>query len=137
MITGFKVNKTFWIQVLLVILHSTQQNIIFQHYYQSYCDYLSKMGRMDEEQAVFEQLTLSDFKKCSSTALRTFNNSTIIMTNKSGKIRIVCCFCICRFLWWISCHFQTFPKSWKSLFEHFEGKNSISLACLSCGVFFP
>ena len=33
---------------------------------------------MDEEQAVFEQLTLSDFKKWSSTALRAFNNSTII-----------------------------------------------------------
>ena len=28
---------------------------------------------MDEEQAVFEQLTLSDFKKSSSTALNTFN----------------------------------------------------------------
>ena len=43
---------------------------------------------MDEEQAVFEQLTLSDFKKWSSTALRTFNNFTIIMTNNSGKLRI-------------------------------------------------
>ena len=52
-------------------LHSTKQNIIFQQYYQSYCDYLLKMGRMDEEQAVFEQLTLSDFKKWSSTALKT------------------------------------------------------------------
>ena len=29
--------------------HSTQQHIIFQHYYQSYCDYLLKMGRMDED----------------------------------------------------------------------------------------
>ena len=29
--TGFEVNKTFWILVLLVILHSTQQKIIFQH----------------------------------------------------------------------------------------------------------
>ena len=43
---------------------------------------------MDEEQAVFEQLTLSDFKKWSSTALKTFNNYTIIMTNNSYKIRI-------------------------------------------------
>ena len=50
--------------------HSTQQNIIFQHYDQTYCDYLLKMGRMDEEQAVFEQLTLSDFKKWSATALK-------------------------------------------------------------------
>ena len=43
---------------------------------------------MDEEQAVFEQLTLSDVKKWSSTALKTFNNYTIIMTNNSDKIRI-------------------------------------------------
>ena len=28
------------------------------------------MGRIDEEQAVFEQLTLSDFKKWSSTVLK-------------------------------------------------------------------
>ena len=44
---------------------------------------------MDEEQAVFKQLTLSDFKRWSSTALRTFNNYTIIMTNNSDKIRIL------------------------------------------------
>ena len=43
--------------------HSTQENIIFQHYYQPYCDYLLKMGPMDEEKAVFQQLTLGDFKK--------------------------------------------------------------------------
>ena len=43
---------------------------------------------MDEEQVVFEQLTLSDVKKWSSTALKTFNNYTIIMTNNSDKIRI-------------------------------------------------
>ena len=29
--------------------HSTQQNIIFQHDYQSYCNYLLKMGRMDKQ----------------------------------------------------------------------------------------
>ena len=45
------------------MLHSTQENNIFQHFSQSYFDYLSKMGRMDEEQAVFEQLTLSDFNQ--------------------------------------------------------------------------
>ena len=43
---------------------------------------------MDKEQAVFEQLTLSNFKKWSSTALKTFNNYTIIMTNNSDKIKI-------------------------------------------------
>ena len=46
------------------------------------------MGRMDEEQAIFEQLTLSNFKKWSSTALKTFNNYTKIMTNITDKIRI-------------------------------------------------
>ena len=39
---------------------------------------------MDEEQTIFEQLTLSDFKKLSSTPLKTFNNSN----NNSDKIRI-------------------------------------------------
>ena len=43
------------------------QNIIFQQYCQSYCDYLLKMGRMNQEQALFEQSTLSDFYKWSST----------------------------------------------------------------------
>ena len=36
-----------------MVLHSTQQNFIIQHYYQSYCNYLLKMGRMDKEHAVF------------------------------------------------------------------------------------
>ena len=45
------------------------------------------MGRMDKEQAVFKQFTLSDSKKWSSTALKTFNIYTI-MTNNSDKIRI-------------------------------------------------
>ena len=35
----------------------TQQNIIFQKSYPSYWDYLLKMGRMHEEEAVFEQIT--------------------------------------------------------------------------------
>ena len=43
------------------------------------------MGRMDKEQAVFEQLTLGDFKKWSSTVLQTFNNYARIMTNNSYK----------------------------------------------------
>ena len=46
------------------------------------------MGRMDKEQAVFEQLTLSNLNKWSSTALKTFSNYIIIMTNDSDKIRI-------------------------------------------------
>ena len=43
---------------------------------------------MNKEQAVFEQITLSDFKKWSSSALKTFNNYTITMTNNSDKIGI-------------------------------------------------
>ena len=46
---------------------------------------------MDGEQAVFELLILSDFKKWSSTVLKTLNNYTIIMTNNtnnSDKIRL-------------------------------------------------
>ena len=38
---------------------------------------------MDKDQAVFEQLTLSDFKKWNSTVLKTFNNYTITMTDNS------------------------------------------------------
>ena len=48
------------------------------------------MGRMDKEQAVFEQLTLSNFKKWSSTALKGFTNYTITMTNNRDKMRISC-----------------------------------------------
>ena len=54
-----------------------------------------RMNSMGEEQALFEQLTLSDFKVCSSTTLKTFNNYSIIMTNISSNIRISwlwCCF---------------------------------------------
>ena len=40
---------------------------------------------MDEEQAAFEELTLNDFNKWSSTALKTFNNHNIIITNNSDK----------------------------------------------------
>ena len=43
---------------------------------------------MDKEQAVFEQLTLRDFKKWNFSALKTFNNYTITMANNSDKIII-------------------------------------------------
>ena len=49
-----------------------QQNNNFQLYYQSFCDHLLKISRMDKEQAVFEQLALNDLTKWSSTALKTF-----------------------------------------------------------------
>ena len=31
----------------------TQQNTIFQQYYQSYCNYLLRIDTIDEEQAIF------------------------------------------------------------------------------------
>ena len=43
---------------------------------------------MNKEQVVFEKLTLGGFKKWSSTALKIFIKSNMIMTNNSGKIRI-------------------------------------------------
>ena len=36
---------------------------MFQQYYLLHCNYLLKMGRIDNEQTVFEQLTLSANKK--------------------------------------------------------------------------
>lgn len=47
-----------------------------------------KMNDVNEEQAVFELLTLSNFKMWSSTALRYFSNYSIIITNDSDNIRI-------------------------------------------------
>ena len=46
------------------------------------------MGHKDEEQAAFEFLTLNDFKKWSSTALKAFNNSTITIHHNCDKIKI-------------------------------------------------
>ena len=40
-----------------------------------------KMSIMNEEQAVFEQLTLSDFRMWSSKVLKAFNDYSITMTN--------------------------------------------------------
>ena len=71
-----------------MILHSTQKNSVFQHYYHSFCDYLSAMGGMDKQQAVFEQLILSDLKKRTCAALRTIDKSKTIITNNNDKLRI-------------------------------------------------
>ena len=43
---------------------------------------------MEKEQFIFEQLTLSNFKKWDSIALKTFNNYSTIMTSNRDKIRI-------------------------------------------------
>ena len=44
---------------------------------------------MVEEQAVFEQLTLNDFKMWKSTVLKTFNNYSITMSNIRRNLRIL------------------------------------------------
>ena len=88
-----KVNKTFWFLLVLVVnLHSTQQD----------CGYLLKMGRMDEEKAIFERT--ANFKwlqEVGSTALKIFKNYTLIMSNSSNNIRIssVWRYCLCCFFW--------------------------------------
>ena len=43
---------------------------------------------MDEEQAVFEQLTLGKFKICNSSALNSFNIYRKIMTNITNNTKI-------------------------------------------------
>ena len=42
---------------------------------------------MDKKQAVFEQLTLSDFKKLGFTVLKALYNYPVIMNNNSDNIR--------------------------------------------------
>ena len=72
--TGFKVNKTFWIT-----FHTAKHFRIL----------LPAITIIWINSMTVEQLTLSDFKKWSSTAWETFNNYTIIMANNSDKIRIL------------------------------------------------
>ena len=124
------------------MLCSTQQNLIFQHYYQSYHNYLLSLGRMDGEQAVFELLIISDFKKWSSTALKTLNNYTIIMTsntNNSDKIRLSWVWCLWVFsvaYFWVNS--TGCSGEFLIVFKHFQNlqnlvlniwrKNCISLA---------
>ena len=49
------------------------------------------MGRMDEEKSVFEQLTLRNCKKWTSTALKDLNNYIVIMTNNSDNMATYGC----------------------------------------------
>ena len=44
---------------------------------------------MNEEQDAIEELTLSDFKMWSSSALKIFNDCSIIMVNNSDSINIL------------------------------------------------
>ena len=43
------------------------------------------MGCLNKEQAVFEQLTISDLKEWRSLVLKNFNNYTTTMTSNSEK----------------------------------------------------
>ena len=78
------------------------------------------------EKAVFEQLTLGDFKMWSSTTLKAFNNYSIIMTNYSDSIRISCVWCcfVSVANYWVNlvgCSYESHV-----VFKYFEGlKNSI------------
>ena len=80
------------------------------------------MSRMDEETPVFEQLTLSNF-----TALKTFNNYNIIITNISRKNECGSGFFVANFRvnltgssreFYVA--FEHFEKFRKSHFEHFQ-----------------
>ena len=77
---------------------------------------------MDEETPVFEQLTLSNF-----TALKTFNNYNIIITNISRKNQCGSGFFVANFRvnltgssreFYVA--FEHFEKFRKSHFEHFQ-----------------
>ena len=91
--------------------------------------YQKCMGRMDEEQAVFEQLSLSNHKKWNSTALKAFNSSTIIMTSNSDKIRMSCVWCF-----WLYCCFwvNSTPCSgeFHAVFKHFQNLENLILNIL-------
>ena len=92
---------------------------------------------MDEGQTLFEHLTLSDFKKWSSAALNTFNNSIIIMTSNSDKIIISCVFVSVPYIQVNSTGssgkfqviFKHFQNQKKSYFQHFEGQIPFILPC--------
>ena len=47
---------------------------------------IKKMSYVDEEQAVLEWVTLSDFKRWSSTTFKTFDNYTIVKNNNTDNI---------------------------------------------------
>ena len=105
---NFKQNKPFWWQCSRRKLYVTvrevniarfKTNFYLQLYFQHnktvffntidiHIAIHKKLRRMTEEQAVFGQSALRDFKIRSSTALNTFNNFRIIMTNISNNIRI-------------------------------------------------
>ena len=92
---------------------------------------------MVEEQAVFEQLTLNDFKMWKSTVLKTFNNYSITMSNIRRNLRIL--MMVVLFPWLliselIQLMFLNILKISKVCFKDFE--RTIGYL-LSRGVFLP
>ena len=92
---------------------------------------------MVEEQAVFEQLTLNDFKMWKSTVLKTFNNYSITMSNIRRNLRIL--MMVVLFPWLliselIQLMFLNILKISKVFFKDFE--RTIGYL-LSRGVFLP
>ena len=75
---------------------------------------------MNEEQTVFEHLTLSNFKKWSSTALNTFNISTIIMANNNDKIIISWAWCFCLFLFFFRVNSTGCSGEFRAVYKHFQ-----------------
>ena len=49
--------------------------------------------------------------------------------HECGVFVSVAYFCVNSTGWWISCYVQTFSKSWKSHFKHFERKIAYLLPC--------
>ena len=117
---------------------NTTKHYFFQYFYQSHCNYLSKMGYMGKEQAVFEQLTLSDIKMWSSPELKTFNNYARITTNNRGKIRISWACFLSLF------SFELIQQAFQVVFEQFQNlenhifkilKEKLHISCI-VGSFF-
>ena len=52
-----------------------------------------KLGRMDEVQAAFEHLKISDFKMWSSPTLKTFNNFRKMITNGYNNVTLSSAWC--------------------------------------------
>ena len=93
------------------------------------------MGCMNEEQAVFELLTSSNYKKWSSTALHIFN-STITMTNNNDQSNIMGVVLLS--LPYFGVNSTDCSGEFPVVFEHFQNLEDLLniLKELSCGLFF-
>ena len=81
---------------------------------------------MDEEQPVFEQVILSDFKMWSSTALKTFNNDSVVITNISRNNECGAAFSVTNF----GVNSAGCSDKFHVVFEHFEDLKHLILNIL-------